>query len=61
MCMLPDGNIITGSNQGWLHIWDISTGKIIKSIHGHSRNIKCISVVPDGRIVSGYDDGTLKI
>jgi WD40 repeat protein len=36
-------------------------GKIVYSFECHIRTILCIAVLPDGRIVSGASDKTLKI
>jgi WD40 repeat protein len=75
VALLPDGRIVSGSFDKTLKIWDISCAVIngkydvthMKSwyshitLMGHSNAVCCVSVLADGRILSGSDDGTLKI
>lgn len=43
-----------------IRIWNIKSDKC-KILEGHSEPVKCITVLPDGRIVSGSWDKTIKI
>ncbi|MFH1303741.1 MAG: SUMF1/EgtB/PvdO family nonheme iron enzyme [Planctomycetota bacterium] len=63
LTMTPDGKFaVTGENDRLLSIWDTSSGKIIRSLKGHTGRLTCVAVTPDGKqIVSGSGDKTLKI
>jgi WD40 repeat protein len=58
----PDGTrIIAGSDDGNLHIWDLST-LTERLMEGHSDWVNCVASAPDGSFaVSASDDGTLKL
>jgi len=62
---LPNGDIITGSADKKIKIWNSDTGRLagkcIKTLHGHQNGILCVNVLLDGRIISGSLDNTLKI
>jgi len=72
VAITPDGKLaVSGDNTmnsgvvtttDDLHVWDISTGKEIRKLHGHSGNITSVAISPDGRlVVSGSMDNTLKL
>jgi len=55
--------IITGSNDGTLKIWDAGTGALRRTLVGHNGYIRCVTTAElDGTtiIISGSDDGTIK-
>jgi WD40 repeat protein len=57
----PDGSVaLSGSDDGTLKLWEVSTGREIRTFKGHSTSITCASFSPNGRILlSGHNDGTL--
>ena len=59
----PDGNnIVSSSDDYTIKIWDAKTGKLPKSLEGHTNNIISHCCTPDGNnIVSGSYDRTIKI
>jgi len=59
----PDGKqIVSGSDDNTVKLWDMTTGREIKTFSGHSRFVKSVTFSPDGRwIVSGSDDNTVKL
>ena len=59
----PDGKqALSGSNDSTLKLWDIKTGKEIRTFFGHSRGVNSVAFSPDGKqALSGSDDGTLKL
>jgi WD40 repeat protein len=59
--ILSDGKIVSGTQDGYIIIWDPISGNRYTSFRGHKYNINCIATLPDKRIISGSDDGTLKI
>ena len=59
----PDGkNIISGSYDQTIKIWDVKTGKLLKTFTGHSDDINSLALSKDGKIlVSSSGDKTIKI
>ncbi len=53
--------IVSGSSDASLRVWDIETGRFLRTLPGHKRAITCLSFLPDGRIISGSRDDTLRI
>lgn len=59
--ILPDGRMISGSEDQMLRVWDPSTGYCLQTLKGHTSRINCVAYLPTGEIVSGSYDGTLRI
>ena len=61
--VLPDGRIVSGSDDRTLRIWTKSAGGGWDSevLSGHTNSVQCLQVLPDGRIVSGSRDFTLLV
>jgi WD40 repeat protein len=59
--ILPDGRIVSGSDDKTLRIWNASTGDCEKILSGHKGSVWALSILPEGRIVSGSEDKTLRI
>ncbi|MDE0683128.1 MAG: WD40 repeat domain-containing protein [Candidatus Poribacteria bacterium] len=59
----PDGNLLaSGGEFGGIHLVDPNTGKYMKRLEGHSKEVVAISFSADMRtFVSGSIDGTLYI
>ena len=59
----PDGKIIaSGGDDKTIKLWDLTTGKILRTLKGHRDSIRAIAFSPDGQLlVSGGNDCTLKI
>ena len=60
-CAAPaaTGRWVTGQSDGTLRLWDAS--RCLRFLPGHGDQIRCLCVREDGSIVSGGDDGTLRI
>ena len=61
VAVLPDGRIVSGSDDRTLKVWDAETGECSRTLKGHDDWVRAVSVLPDGRIVSGSWDETLKV
>jgi WD40 repeat protein len=76
VAILPDGRIVSGSNDRTLKIWNLQTGKCDMIFTGHTDWVNCVAVYVsqkqladslidrvhlDGCIISGSDDATVKI
>jgi WD40 repeat protein/tRNA A-37 threonylcarbamoyl transferase component Bud32 len=61
----PDGTILaTAHYDGLVQIWQLSTGKLLKKLTGHTAYIACSAFAFDPRgelLVSGSGDRTLKV
>jgi F-box and WD-40 domain protein MET30 len=61
MCLQFDDNIlVTGSYDATIKIWDINTGREIRTLHGHQSGIRCIQF-DDTKLISGSMDRTVKV
>lgn len=57
---LSDERFASGSADGTIKIWDLTTGKCILTLQGHIL-VRSLILLSDGRLASGYLDGTIKI
>lgn len=58
----PDGKIIASRSGGSIKLWDINTGKLLRTLGAHSQSVNAIAISPDGKtLASGSDDRTIKI
>eukprot|EP01034_Spumella_vulgaris_P045957 gene45957-57294_t len=69
IALLPDGRVATGSNNSdsWQYgrlgnevkIWDLNSGKCLEQHRNHP--VRCLTVLPDGRFLTGSSDCTLRV
>lgn len=59
----PDGRYaLSGADDHTLRLWDIVSGKEIRTFHGHSAEVTSVAFSPDGRrVVSGSNDMTVRV
>ena len=63
MAVTPDGqSVLSGSYDKTLKLWNLATGKLLRTFKGHSDSVNAVAVTPNGlRAVSGSSDHTLKL
>ena len=59
----PDGKTLTSSSwNGEIHFWDIATGKLEKTLKGHSDTVLSVAYSSNGEMLaSGSRDRTIKV
>jgi WD40 repeat protein len=59
----PDNKFMaSGTWQGEIKLWDITSGKCLQTLKKHRKTVNCISFSPDGKLLaSGSNDKTTKI
>lgn len=63
LAISPDGQtLVSASHDKTIKIWQLSTGREIRTLRGHSHYIFTVAISPDGQIIaSGSWDDTIKI
>ena len=59
--VLPNGRILSWSNDNTLRLWDGESGAALAVLEGHTDWINGAQVLPDGRILSWSHDNTLRL
>jgi len=51
-----------GDDKNWIYIWDLKTGKSIKTLKGHEKDVYTVAFSPDDKfLASGGKDETIKL
>jgi WD40 repeat protein len=59
----PNGKqVVSGSNNNTVRLWDAATGALQQTLEGHSDSVSSVAFSPDGKqVVSGSDDNTVRL
>ncbi|MCJ1312832.1 hypothetical protein MMC25_006508 [Agyrium rufum] len=61
MCLQFDDHILaTGSYDATIKIWDIESGKELRTLHGHTAGVRCLQF-DEHKLISGSLDHCLKV
>ena len=61
LTVLQNGNLVSGSSDNTIKIWNPTTGALIQTLTGHTDWIWALTVLQNGNLVSGSLDNTIKI
>ena len=59
----PDGKVIaSGGEDRTIKLWEVATGRELRTLSGHSSGVKSVAFSPDGKsIASSSEDKTIKL
>ena len=58
---LPNGDLVSGSNDKTIKIWNTADGSLKKTLIGHTGSVRSLILLENGNIASGSDDRTIRI
>ena len=63
MALTPDGRLaVSASCDRTLKVWDVASGRELRTLAGHTGEVSAVALTPDGRLaVSASWDDTLKV
>ncbi len=63
VCVSPDGRwVLSGGSDKTVRLWEISTGRCLRTFEGHTDRVQAVCFSPDGHwALSGSMDGTLRL
>jgi WD40 repeat protein len=63
VAVTPDGQkVVTGSADRTVKVWEMASGRLLRTLEGHKDTVYAVAVFPDGRsIVTGSADRTVRI
>ena len=54
--------LVSGSWDKTIKVWELSTGKLVRTLTGHENPVDSVAISPDGQtLVSGSDDKTIRV
>lgn len=60
LCALLNGSVASGSTDGTVILWSLTTGAPQAVLQGHTRGVRCLAVYDWDRLLSGSDDCTVR-
>ena len=63
MAFSPDGRLaLSGAGDKTLRVWEVATGRPLRTLKGHTSRVWSVAFSPDGRLaLSGSDDKTVRV
>ena len=54
--------LVSGGDDETVKLWDVQTGGVVKTFHGHTQVVNSVSISPDGvAVASGSQDNTIRL
>ncbi len=54
--------IVTGGDDRTVKVWDVASGRELKTLRGHTESVTSVHIAPNGQtIASGSSDNTVKL
>ena len=58
----PDGKVLATASDGDITLWDLATGRPLRTLEGHAGGVYAVAMSGDGtRALSGSADKTLRV
>jgi WD40 repeat protein len=57
----PSNKMISASEDKSIKIWDLESGKCLKTLTDHNHWVTCILIIPGNKFISGSADKTIKM
>lgn len=62
LAVSPDQSLLASSSHKTIQLWDLKTGKLQRSLQGHTERISAIAFSPDGQLLASSSlDQTIKL
>jgi WD40 repeat protein len=56
-----DGQLlVSGSTDQTVKVWDVNSGQLVCTLHGHTNQVRSVAFGPDRILVSSSEDGSIK-
>ena len=54
-------HLVSSSMDSTIKTWNLDSNKCVQTLVGHSYRVRCLGILPNGQLISGSDDKTLKV
>ena len=62
LAVSPKGTLLaSGSSDRTIKLWELDTGKEIRTLTGHFGDVEAIAISPDGDILASGSDDTIRL
>ncbi len=61
VCLLENDELASGSGDRTIKIWNLNTGKLVRTIQGHESSVGALVALKNGKFASGSFDHNIKV